>query len=490
MATKVVNKIAVHMYRPGGTGDCFLLQFKKGTQVSFNLMIDCGCINGSADNFAPILDDIAVKTKQKIDLLVLTHEHADHINGFTKAADKFVALNLKVAKVWFAWTESKTDADANDYRQNHTLQKLALSQATQKLNKLQGDQYFQQLLALENEGEELNNGIDHYIAALNGLNDLNLAATGTETMEDILRRLKIIDASTIVEYQEPGKTLEDLLGAEGIRFFILGPPRDLGLLSKEESKSQGYEKREVKSNRNQALVEALALQKGKEQDLQPFESTYFAKGKASTQLSEIRKKYRDEKHLWRKIDHDWLFGGAELALKLEQSINNTSLVMAIQFVNSEKILLFPGDAEYGNWLSWGAPGLSWSFVKKNERQTVKVDYLLKNTVLYKVGHHLSQNGTGKEIGLEQMTHPDLAAMATLDFGKILTGWLNTMPNDLLSAELIRKTRGKFFFSGACEDILSNIQTERVTIEANLLKEVRKNNKKFDKKIAVEYTVSG
>ena len=112
MATKLVNKIAVHMYRPGGTGDCFLLQFKKGTQISFNLMIDCGCINGSADNFAPILDDIAVKTKQKIDLLVLTHEHADHINGFTKAADKFVTLNLKVAKVWFAWTESKTDTDA------------------------------------------------------------------------------------------------------------------------------------------------------------------------------------------------------------------------------------------------------------------------------------------------------------------------------------------------------------------------------------------
>lgn len=490
MATTNVKKINVLMYRPGGTGDCFLLQFKKGAQVSFNLMIDCGCINGSSKNFEPILDDIAAKTKGKIDLLVLTHEHADHINGFEKAAEKFAQLQLKVSKVWLAWTESKIDADANNYRQNNTKLKLALNMATQRLNHLQATQYFQKILAAENEGDALNAGIDHFISAVGELNDLNLAATSPETMEDILRRLKIIDATTPVEFCEPGQILEKLPGAEGIRFFIMGPPRNLSLLSKEEGKNQGYEKREVKSDRNPALVEALALQAGGTQDAMPFESAYALSDQSDEKLLEIRKKYRDEKQAWRSIDHDWLWGGAELALKLEQSINNTSLVMGIQFMDSEKILLFPGDAEYGNWLSWQDPDLSWTFVQKNETRKVNADYLLKNTVFYKVGHHLSQNGTGKEMGLELMTHPDLAAMATLDFGKILTGWLNTMPNDLLGADLIKRTKGKLFFTGDYEAILKNIQTERVSIDANLLEAARKNNKKFVNKIAIEYVVSG
>ena len=34
-----------------------------------------------------------------------------------------------------------------------------------------------------------------------------------------------------------------------------------------------------------------------------------------------------------------------------------------------------------------------------------------------------------------MTSDELTAMATLDFDKINDGWLNTMPNDLLGAEL-------------------------------------------------------
>ena len=491
MATQHVNKITVFMYRPGGTGDCFLLQFKKGNQVSFNLMIDCGCITGGKQNFIPILDDLTVKTKGKIDLLVLTHEHADHINGFTSVAEKFV--NLTIAKVWFAWTENKDDPEANNYRQHHTEQKMALAQATTKLNRLERDHYFHKLLELENQGAELADGIHHFIDSLNGLNGLNeatMAANGTETMEDILRRLKIIDSNTVVEYRYPGQTLEDVLGAEGIRFFILGPPKSLDLLSKEEGKNEGYEKRENKSTTNLAFIEAFSVSEDNAQDHIPFEPDFFFAATPTDAFVEFKEKYHADEQAWRKIDHDWLFGGAELALRLEQSINNTSLVMAIQFKDSEKILLFPGDAEYGNWLSWHDPQLNWSFVKNNVLQTVGVDYIFKNTVLYKVGHHLSQNGTGKEIGLEQIKHPELAAMVTLDFKKILPGWLNTMPNDFIGAELINKTKGKLFFSGAYEPILKNIQTPRVSINASHLKETVKNNKKFVGKIAVEYSVKG
>ena len=100
--TAKVSSINVRMYR-AGTGDFFLLQFKKGRTVSFNMMIDCGCINGGKDDFEPLVKDLKKITGGTIDLLVVTHEHADHLNGFEKCKDLFDKFKFK--KVWFAWTE-------------------------------------------------------------------------------------------------------------------------------------------------------------------------------------------------------------------------------------------------------------------------------------------------------------------------------------------------------------------------------------------------
>ena len=70
--------------------------------------------------------------------------------------------------------------------------------------------------------------------------------------------------------------------------------------------------------------------------------------------------------------------------------------------------------------------------------------LLNRTVFYKVGHHLSYNGTALEKGILMMKDPRLAAMATLDRHRIAKGWTSTMPNKYLLQELIRRTQGKLF----------------------------------------------
>jgi len=81
--------------------------------------------------------------------------------------------------------------------------------------------------------------------------------------------------------------------------------------------------------------------------------------------------------------------------------NNSSLVLAIELVESGKTLLFAADAQTGNWLSW--PDVKW------DRTGVLTDKLLAMTVLYKVGHHGSHNAT--LVGaLEKMNHPDLVAL--------------------------------------------------------------------------------
>jgi hypothetical protein len=144
----------------------------------------------------------------------------------------------------------------------------------------------------------------------------------------------------------------------------------------------------------------------------PFEEHYRMGVKAAAKNSFFKERYgfsSRSKEEWRRIDDDWLSMAGELALHLDSYTNNTCLALAIELVESGKVLLFPGDAQVGNWQSW--ENLSWK-VKDSEgkTQTVTTDDLLARTVLYKVGHHGSHNATLRAKGLEKMESPDLVAM--------------------------------------------------------------------------------
>jgi hypothetical protein len=77
-------------------------------------------------------------------------------------------------------------------------------------------------------------------------------------------------------------------------------------------------------------------------------------------------------------------------------------VLAFEFKDSKKVLLFAADAQIGNRKSW--QNLTWSV----EGNNVSARDLLARTLFYKVGHHGSQNATAKS-GLELMASPDLSA---------------------------------------------------------------------------------
>ena len=81
-------------------------------------------------------------------------------------------------------------------------------------------------------------------------------------------------------------------------------------------------------------------------------------------------------------------------------------MLAIELADSGKILLFPGDAQVGSWLSWH--DFEWDAPESDEPRTA--EDLLNHVVLYKVSHHGSHNATIKEKGLEMMTHPELVAL--------------------------------------------------------------------------------
>ncbi|HEY0556201.1 MAG TPA: hypothetical protein VGG20_18250 [Thermoanaerobaculia bacterium] len=112
---------------------------------------------------------------------------------------------------------------------------------------------------------------------------------------------------------------------------------------------------------------------------------------------------------WRQIEGDWLANADTLTLQLDSDTNNTSLALAIELSPGGKVLLFPGDAQVGNWLSWQT--VKWA---EDDGGAVDAADLLRRTALYKVGHHASHNATLREKGLELMARPDLVAMVPVD----------------------------------------------------------------------------
>jgi beta-lactamase superfamily II metal-dependent hydrolase len=99
-----------------------------------------------------------------------------------------------------------------------------------------------------------------------------------------------------------------------------------------------------------------------------------------------------------------------LAFALDQVLNNTSVVTLLAYRG--KNLLFPGDAQYGNWESW---------MNSPDAATI-----LENVHFFKVAHHGSHNATPKS-ALEKM-HDGFAAMIStqnvpwpsIPFEKMLT----------------------------------------------------------------------
>jgi len=112
---------------------------------------------------------------------------------------------------------------------------------------------------------------------------------------------------------------------------------------------------------------------------------------------------------------------------LQSATNNTSLVLAIEFGGGD-VLLFAGDAQVGNWLSW--QNLKWPNMTGPD--------LLARTVFYKVGHHGSHNATLREKGLEMMTKLRIAVIPVDQKVAIKMRW-GAMPLESLVAALSKQT---------------------------------------------------
>lgn len=436
--------VTVRMYR-AGLGDCFLLALPDREGQPVHMLIDCGIhsqYKGGSTIIRNIARHIRDSTGNHLHVMVMTHEHGDHISGFHLAQDTFREMNIDEG--WFAWTEDPDNAFARRIDRVRSLMLRGLRVAGPAL-----------AAAGKTEAGAHVTELTDFFRFEDGM-----GVSSRET-RDLIRKLP-----KECRYLKPKMPPLRLPGVDGVRIFVLGPPEDERMLMRARPSSrpgQVYREEHHALALDDVLSAAFLAKAGERFDDndwnrtesgKPFTSNLrLAKDVVKANVERypfFHKLYgfnpEDPEH-WKRIDADWQLPAESLALKLDSATNNTSLVLAIELEATRRVLLFTGDAQVGNWESWHEGG--WSEVNGLGRgETISAEELLRRTVLYKVGHHGSHNATLREKGLEMMTSPELSAMIPVDkkwaYARKPHKW--KMPFDPLYEDLVRRTEGRILRS--------------------------------------------
>ena len=449
-----IHRVIVRMYKHL-LGDCFLIRIEDSGSNRY-ILIDCGLLQGlekADERMTRIAESIATTTRNRIDLLIVTHEHWDHISGFSQAREIFLdPARLSIDRLWMAWTEKPGDEQADRLRARFDDRKLALTALAN---------------ALAADGAPETDGVLLYLRNFIGPADeapggpgLGMVPTGRLTGRRIMEELQ--KAATNVDYLEPGQVVATP-GADPLRVAVLGPPRNEARLFKDRP-SGGDAKETYLAE--QMLVESMLGLEGEAGKTvtantdSPF-PPHFAKDLATADVKAARTtpgghpdavwlhdryfatlepgpRQASGKRLpqaFRRID-DLGDGTAGLALKLDSDTNNTSLALAFELPDGT-FMLFAADAQVGNWLSWHDQDYDFGPVRRSAGD------ILGATRLYKVGHHGSHNATLAGKGLQMMTRDDLVAMVSTVRAEALKqgkGW--KMPDEDVAAALHEHCRGR------------------------------------------------
>ncbi len=361
-----MDKITVSMFNVG-FGDCFLVSIPVGNEVR-RILFDCGRHKGGKAENQKLADRVIAAATDadgtaRIDLVVGTHRHKDHVSGFASTGwDK-----VQVGEVWMPWTENPRDPAARGLAERQVrsaaLAKLALAPA------LAG-------ASARDRGA---------LAAANAM--LALALSNEAAMDTLYSGFA---GNPVRRYlpdpDEPAEPL-GLAGCPGLRLHIMGPSRDAATLAvMDPPRAETFRRL------------ALAQSNAETDKLAPFPSQLrldpatlpAAQRKAFTaRLSD------KDKATIRGLSQDVDLVG--LAAEIDAAINNTSLVIMIEIGSAR--LLFCADAQWGNWKSILADA-HWCD-------------LIGQTTFLKVGHHASHNASPVTL-IDKLLPKDIPAMVSVD----------------------------------------------------------------------------
>lgn len=473
--------VSVRMYR-GLLGDCFLLTHQLGDR-RFRVLFDCGVLQAIGNgkdatkagvaHIGAVVENLFDDTGGVIDLVVATHEHYDHLSGFILHFDVWQKFTIRA--LWLAWTENYGDALANDIRQGRSkglaalaaLVETATSGAPRPFGIAQDDPALVESVTQIRDLLQFYGEIEPAISG--GGQGLTGAGTGTGTGTanprpagrppqvpprsclDVLDWLKSKVEAANVRYLEPGQQVRFGLD-DRLKASVFGPPRGRNrLLQLDPSAGPAREVYLAQPGEANALATTLQLRMDGDAAAAVVDGGYpfaarFRRNEDERSQDPLARLYFEEgaRNAARRIDGEWLGSAETLALKIDGDVNNTSLALAVE-VPGRDVLLFPADAQVGNWLSWHDQKYP---AKPDTPDTPQesAEQILNRVVFYKVGHHASHNATAREKGLELMLSPDLVAMIPVveavakeqKTKNNVDGW--AMPYGDLYARLKDKTR--------------------------------------------------
>lgn len=342
-----------------GFGDCFLVRFTYAAATK-HILIDFGTTglpaDVASDQLLVIANDIAKKCNGKLDAVVATHRHADHISGFARnakgTASGDVIRSLSPDVVVQPWTEEPDLAkDAKSPRQELKGAKGVVT----SLGKMH--------LISENVVALLDRQSSSFSAALAG--QVRFIGEDNISNKSAVENLATMAPQQVYVFHGSRSGLEAVL--PGIRTHVLGPPTVTQ--SSSITKQKAHDPDEFWQLQLKRVTDDVGPS---DASSAVFPQDIEAPGSKLPMSSRwIARRMRDARG-------DQLL---QIVRSLDKQMNNTSVILLFEAGN--KKLLFPGDAQIENW----------QFALSKP----KFQKLLASVDVYKVGHHGSLNATPKTL---------------------------------------------------------------------------------------------
>lgn len=357
------HKLTLRAYNVG-FGDCFLLTFHYARRDR-HLLIDFGStspprtLQRRRDFLLDIAEDIAAVCGGRLDAVVATHRHKDHISGFAtkkngKGAGDLIRA-LKPRLVIMPWTE---DPDAAPEAT------VPVNDPGQAVRNFIAGLHAMHVVAAEAVRQAGRKGL----AA--GLRK-QLSFLGEENLPNrsAVENLLTMGAENRYVYFGAKSGLEKVL--PGVKVHVLGPP---------------------------TLKQSAAIRRQRSKDPDEFWhfAAFWAAQAGAWRAADARRLFPQAASAGlaaAPLDARWLIEKIKtihaeqllaIVRALDKAMNNTSLILL--FEAGGKRFLFPGDAQIENWL------YALSELKRQGKLS-----LLEQVNVYKVGHHGSLNATPKSL---------------------------------------------------------------------------------------------
>jgi beta-lactamase superfamily II metal-dependent hydrolase len=373
------------------------------------MLVDCGVhshgrvkVDGVSRPIGFVVDaiidhlrSVSPEERPRLDVVVATHHHADHISGFALEAWQ----EVDVAEVWVPFVEDRSDADAHRIRMG--LQEAAgtLRSIVESTHGLDSNRWSPELRLVHGLAT---NALGNADAAdrLLGRNGRRFARDPANVRVRYLPASSDADAGSDVDFID--------IPVEGAHVRVIGPSRD---------------PQQLKRMDPPVAVSWLALahQERHTQGLGELFDPVFrvSDDEAKLRLGRQTLAARNGLRL-KQLAHETedLLAASSL---LERSVNNTSVAFVLDVSGAR--FLFVGDSQQGAWEHILA-------------QRAELDGL----VFYKVGHHGSHNSTPKSFVTDVLPE---ASTAMLPYS-LVKAWKDTIPKrellDALAAKSVRLVR--------------------------------------------------